>query len=74
MSSLQRLPDPLDKASQTKQDNACKSNTIWGGGPITMLTQPGPEPSARLPRPALLLFLEDCMCHHKGATARFTSA
>jgi len=56
MSSLQRLPDPLDKASQTEQDSACKSNTIWGGGPITMLMKPGHQPSARLPPPILLIF------------------
>ena len=31
-------------------------NTIWGGGLITMLRQPRPEPSARLPPLALLIF------------------
>ena len=34
MSSLKQLPHPLHKASQTKQDSACRSNTFCGGGPL----------------------------------------
>ena len=45
---------------------AAISDTIWGGGPITMLRQP-----ASLPQP--LILIEDCMCHHTDAKARLTS-